>query len=120
MHELSVTESILEIASRHAKAAGASKVTDINIVIGRLSSIVDDSVQFYWDIISQDSICAGAKLHFQRLPARMLCLDCSREYTFEGEMTPCPNCGSSQARVISGEEFHMESIEVEGEQEQTY
>ena len=120
MHELSVTESILEIASRHAKAAGAKKVTDINIVIGRLSSIVDDSVQFYWDIIAQDSICAGATLHFQRLPARMLCLDCSREYTFDGEMIPCPTCGSYSARVISGEEFRMDSIEVEGEQEQMH
>ena len=118
MHELSVTESILEIATRHAQAAGAKKVTALNLVIGRLSSIVDDSVQFYWDIISADTICAGSTLHFQRTPARMHCMDCSHEYTFDGEMIPCPNCGSLVARVVSGEEFRLDSIEVESEQEE--
>lgn len=118
MHELSVTESILEIATRHAVAAGASRVTDINIVIGRLSSIVDDSVQFYWDIVSQDTICSGSQLHFQRNPARMACLNCGQEYTFENELIPCPHCSSSTARIVSGEEFHLDSIEVVGEQEE--
>jgi|GEM_PF-5568018 len=57
MHELSVTESVLEIACRHAGKAQAKRVTDIYLVIGRLSSIVDDSVQFYWNLIS------NAKMH---------------------------------------------------------
>lgn len=115
MHELSITENIKEIAIRHAVAAGAKKITDIYIVVGRLSSIIDDSVQFYWDIISQDTICQGSTLHFQRTPARMACLDCAQEYTFEDELIPCPHCGSSMARVIAGEEFRLDSIEVEGE-----
>ncbi len=117
MHELSITESILEIATRHAEAAGAQKVTGINIIIGRLSSVVDDSVQFYWDIISENTICAGAVLHFDRTPARMNCQDCGVDYSFEQDLIPCPQCGSYQSRVISGEEFRMESIEVEAAQE---
>jgi hydrogenase nickel incorporation protein HypA/HybF len=48
MHEMVVTENILNIATRHALHAGAKRVTDIHITIGQLSSIVDDSVQFYW------------------------------------------------------------------------
>jgi hydrogenase nickel incorporation protein HypA/HybF len=118
MHELSITQSILEIATRHAESAGAKKVTDLNLVIGRLSSIVDDSVQFYWEIIAADTICAGSKLHFNRTPATMLCMDCNQEYTFDGEMIPCPHCGSPLARVISGEEFRLDSIEVESEPEE--
>jgi hydrogenase nickel incorporation protein HypA/HybF len=117
MHELSVTESILDIASRHALQARAWRVTSINLVIGRLSSIVDDSVQFYWDIVSQDSICAGAKLVFQRLPARMVCGECGLEYTFDGDLIPCPKCGSFFALVLSGDEFRVDSIEVESEEE---
>ncbi len=117
MHELSITESILEIATRHAEAAGAQKVTGINIIVGRLSSVVDDSVQFYWDIISQDTICAGAILQFERNPARMKCLECATEYTFDHDLIPCPQCGSFLAKIISGEEFRMDSIEVEAAQE---
>jgi hydrogenase nickel incorporation protein HypA/HybF len=113
MHELSVTESVLEIACKHAEKAKAKKVTDIYLVIGRLSSIVDDSVQFYWNVISQDTICEDANLHFKREPARLVCLNCQTEYTLEDELTPCPNCGSARVRVLSGDEFNLESIEIE-------
>ncbi len=115
MHELAVTESILSIADRHAKEAQASRVTDIYIVIGQLSSIVDDSVQFYWDIISEGTICAKAQLHFQRIPAKMLCMDCSHSYTLEGELSLCPQCNSARVQVTSGEEFWLDSIEIEKE-----
>lgn len=113
MHELSVTESFLKIACKHAKKAKAKKVTDIYLVIGRLSSIVDDSVQFYWDVISQNTICKDAQLHFKREPAILICLDCQKEYTLDDELMPCPNCGSARIRVLSGDEFNLESIEIQ-------
>jgi hydrogenase nickel incorporation protein HypA/HybF len=113
VHELSVTESILSISTNHAQDANAARVTDIYLVIGELSSIVDDSVQFYWDIISQDTICAGAQLHFNRIPASFHCQECNHEYSIQGEMQPCPLCGSYHVRVIAGEEFYVESIGVE-------
>ncbi|MGD8998651.1 MAG: hydrogenase maturation nickel metallochaperone HypA, partial [Anaerolineae bacterium] len=67
MHELSVTESLLEIALRHAARAGAARITRLNIVVGELSSIVDESVQFYWDIVSRGTMAEGAELHFERV-----------------------------------------------------
>jgi hydrogenase nickel incorporation protein HypA/HybF len=113
MHELSVTESVLEIACKHAEKAQAKKVTDIYLVIGKLSSIVDDSVQFYWDFISKGTLCEEATLHFKRIPAELVCLDCGNKYTLDDDLTPCPQCGSARIRVISGDEFNLESIEVQ-------
>ncbi len=113
MHELAITESILKIATDYAQKAGAARVTDLYLVIGRLSSLVDDSVQFYWDIISQDTICAKAQLHFERIPAKILCLDCSNQYVLSDELSACPNCGSPKIKVISGEEFSLNSIGIE-------
>jgi hydrogenase nickel incorporation protein HypA/HybF len=117
MHELSVTESILEIAISHAKKAGAIKVTQINLVIGRLSSIVDDSVQFYWETMSDGTLCTGSKLTFQRLPAILHCTNCQNDYQIDQELTPCPKCGSYQTTIIGGEEFYVDSIEIEKEPE---
>lgn len=119
MHELSVTESILEIALTHANASSAKKVTDIYLVIGQLSSIVDDSVQFYWNYISEDTICSGARLHFKRLPAKFRCINCNTEFQMQSELTACPNCGSMQTTIISGEEFYVDSIEIEKEVEES-
>ena len=62
MHELGVTQSLLDLAVRHAQQAGAARVTQLNVVIGQMANIVDDSVQFYWEIIAQDTIAAGAVL----------------------------------------------------------
>ena len=113
MHELAVTEDMLRIAEEHAHRAGAKRVTDLYLVIGRLSSIVDDSVQFYWDLLSQNSLCEGAHLHFERPPARLTCQDCGMTYTLEGDLTPCPHCNGARVKVVSGEEFRLDSIEIE-------
>jgi hydrogenase nickel incorporation protein HypA/HybF len=115
MHELSVTESILEIALKHARQADAQRIADIYLVIGQLSSIVDDSVQFYWDIVAKDTLAEGACLHFRRIPAQLACLDCGREFTLNGEDYFCPNCQGIHVKVVSGEEFYLEAIEVEKE-----
>jgi hydrogenase nickel incorporation protein HypA/HybF len=112
MHELAVTESILDIAQKHAIQAQAARVTDIYIVMGKLSSMVDDSIQFYWDMISQDTMCVGAKLHFNRIPAKLVCLSCGNNYNIDDGLTPCPQCSSTQVKVISGEEFWVDSIEI--------
>ena len=113
MHELAVTESLLDLALKHANRANAIHVTDLYIVIGKLSSFVDDSVQFYWDILSENTICHGAQLHFNRLPARMTCLECNSEFELQGQLEPCPNCGSMRVHITQGEEFYLEGIDVE-------
>jgi hydrogenase nickel incorporation protein HypA/HybF len=117
MHEMAVTQSILDIALDHAGRVGATRVTDLHLVVGQLSSIVDDSVQFYWDIISKETLCEGARLHFERVPAQMLCLDCGQSYELTAGLAECPGCGGFHVRVSGGEEFRLESIEVEAENE---
>lgn len=111
MHELAVTESILEITLRHATEADAERVTDIHLVIGDLSSIVDESVQFYWDIISDETIAAGSRLHFRRVPGRMECRACGQSYDPDDSLV-CPFCDSEHVRIVAGEEFYLEAIDV--------
>lgn len=113
MHELAVTQSILEISLRHAKEAGARRVTDINLVIGQFSSIVDDSVQFYWEIISKDTIAQGSLLHFERIPGEMTCSHCGQVFHPSDKTFECPSCSSSYVKITRGEEFRVDSIDVE-------
>jgi hydrogenase nickel incorporation protein HypA/HybF len=113
MHELAVTESILEIALRHARSAEARQVTALHLVIGELASIIDDSVQFYWDIIAKDTIAEGAQLFFRRVPIEMQCQSCqSRFLPNENDFT-CPECCGTRVKILSGEEFFLESIDIQ-------
>lgn len=113
MHELTITESLLEIALRHARNADASKITDLYLVIGQLATVVDDSVQFYWDIIAKDTPAEGAALHFKRTPTEILCLDCNHQYKPEDNNMACGKCDSIHVKIISGEEFFLEAINIE-------
>jgi hydrogenase nickel incorporation protein HypA/HybF len=113
MHELPVTQSILDIAVNQAKAVNAARITDVHLVIGQLASIVDDSVQFYWDIIGKGTIAEGAKLHFRRVPVELECRLCGNRYTPAREDLACPRCEGIAVNVVAGEEFRLESLEIE-------
>ena len=114
MHELSITQSILEIALRHGMQAQASKITALHLVIGQLSSVVDDSVQFYWDMIAEGTLAEGAQLNFERIPAQLECRECGHIYTLEAnQLDGCPACESFKVKIIAGKEFRLESIEIE-------
>jgi hydrogenase nickel incorporation protein HypA/HybF len=116
MHELSVTQSILSLALETAQGHGSDRITAIDLVIGELSSIVDDSVQFYFDLLSRGTPAEGARLQFRREPATATCLDCGRQFSVSAPLSHfCPACGGIRLQVTGGREFYVESIEVDDE-----
>jgi len=119
MHELPISQNILKIALRYGDESKAKRITDLYLVIGQLSSIIDDSIQFYWPIISKGTIAEDAILHFKRIPAKLECAQCGTSYLIEdgnltliedGNLTTCPTCDSSQIKILTGKEFQLESI----------
>ena len=113
MHELGVTQEVLDIALDKAGEAQASRITKINLVIGEMSSIVDDSVQFYFDFLSQDSIARDARLSFRRVPMQVRCRRCGFSFSPEKLDWSCPQCKEWDAEVTAGKEFYIDSIEVD-------
>ena len=110
MHELTVTENIVEIA---LEAAKERKVKEITIVLGELSSVVEDSIRFCFGLVAEGTMAEGAALTFVGVPALVCCGKCSHQFGLnEGDWT-CPLCGSLGAQIIHGREFYIESIEVE-------
>ncbi len=110
MHELSITQSIFEETLRRANGR---RITDVYLAIGQLSSILGDSVQSCWDAIAKGTLAEGARLHFRRIPAELQCMACFEKYHPNGEEWFCPKCGSVGAKIIAGEDFRLEAIDVE-------
>jgi hydrogenase nickel incorporation protein HypA/HybF len=110
MHELPITESILKIAT---EAAGGRRITTIHLLVGDLSSIIDDSVQFYFDMLSKGTLAEGATLDFERRPATVMCWDCGQSFEARPPLPPaCPHCGGGKLQVTGGRELRVDSIEV--------
>jgi hydrogenase nickel incorporation protein HypA/HybF len=116
MHELQATRGMLDVALAAAADAGASGVVAIDVVIGDMTSMVDDSVQFYFDVLSRDTAAAGARLRFRREPALGRCGACEHEFEARPPLArACPLCGSLDLVVTGGQAFYVESIEVADE-----
>ena len=113
MHELSITEHLLEDCIREARRQNARKIRVIRLCIGQLKGIVPDCIQIYLDMLSEGTIAEGARIEAEFLPVRVLCRDCGKE----GRITPhhleCPHCGSLKLKLLSGREFYIKSMEVD-------
>ena len=113
MHELAITQGLIELVLEHAKKAGAKKVLKVNIIAGELSGFVDECMQFYYEQMSKDTIAEGAKLEFKRVPTQGRCRECSKEFIIEDLNWVCPQCKSNNVQLIKGMELFVESIEVD-------
>ena len=113
VHELSITQGILDVTLDAARKAGAQHIVAIDLVIGELSGMVDDSIQFYFDFLSRDTLAEKAMLRFRREPAIVGCWDCGGTFAARAPLSPtCPQCGGTKLQVTGGREFRVESIEV--------
>jgi hydrogenase nickel incorporation protein HypA/HybF len=113
MHELAITQGLIDLVLEHAKKAGAKKVLRVNVVAGELSGFVDECMQFYYEQMSKDTIAEGAKLEFTRVPTQGRCRDCSHEFIIKDMNWICPECKSNNIQLIKGMELFVESIEVD-------
>ena len=116
MHEFAATRGVLQIALEAAANAGAGRVLAIDVVIGELTSMVDDSVQFYFDVLSRETPAAGARLNFRREPAIASCSACGHQAEVRPPLAAtCVACGAHALTVAGGQSFFVDSIEVADE-----
>lgn len=112
MHEFAVTEGLLEIVQTEARKAGASRVEEVHIAIGELSTFVDRSIEFYFVELSRGTIAEGAELIFNTLEARAWCDVCDHDFHPESAFITCPRCRSTIPTLSRGQELYVDSIEI--------
>ena len=113
MHELAITEGIIEAAVPAAKAAGAKKILEIRLKIGELSGVFPEYIQEYFDLASAGTIAEGAKLKVENIPPQISCPDCGYEGVINRRKIRCPECGGLNFKLTAGREYYVDSLEVE-------
>lgn len=114
MHELSLAGAIVDTAVRHS---GGRKVEVVNLTVGRLRQVVPDSLDFYFSLVASNTLCEGARLEQSVVEASLLCTSCDLRWTLEEPLFRCPSCAGSQVEIVSGNEFEVDTIVLEQQEE---
>jgi len=109
VHELSLASAVIDTVERHA---AGRRVTVVRLQVGHLRQVVPASLEFYFGHVAKGTVAEGARLEQELIPARLRC-GCGHEWEVDGIDFRCSACGGADARVVSGEEFLVESIDVE-------
>jgi hydrogenase nickel incorporation protein HypA/HybF len=110
MHELSIAEAVVEIASRHA---AGRRVYRVDLRVGHLRQVVPSALDFAFELVSQGTPLEGAELAIEHVPAQGLCRSCGERTVMSEFPLRCSRCGGFDLEVTAGEELQVDSLELE-------
>jgi len=110
MHELSIAESVVGIAERHA---AGRKVVRVELRVGHLRQVVPSALEFAFGLVAQGTAVEGAELVMEEVPAAGVCRSCGTEGRLAAFPFSCPDCGGFDLEVTQGEELLVDSLELE-------
>ena len=112
MHELSIAESIVAIASRHARGR---KVEKVELKVGYLRQVVPSALEFAFELVTQGTVAEHATLVLEEVPAAGRCRACGEESVLGEFPFCCASCGGFDLDLFQGEELLVDSLELEEE-----
>ncbi|MGI5827669.1 MAG: hydrogenase maturation nickel metallochaperone HypA [Patescibacteria group bacterium] len=115
MHELPITQALLKKVLEVAEENKLIRVTKVNVILGRLSGFVDDSIDLYWNILTEHTIAAGSKVMIKRTPNKIKCLKCGYQKLTTLRLDTCPKCSSFKLVIVGGDELVLKNIEGEND-----
>ena len=110
MHELSLSSAIVNTVVKHARDR---RVTVVSLRVGQLRQVVPDTLDFYFEFVARGTVCEPARLEQELIPASLRCRGCGHEWAIEIPAFRCPECAGSDVEIATGNEFEVESIDVE-------
>jgi len=110
MHELSIAEAIVDVATRHADGR---RVVKVEVRVGQLRQVVPDSLDFAFGLLAQGTALDGAELLITHVPAAGRCRECGAEGVMEDFPLCCARCQGLDVEVLAGEELLVDALELD-------
>ena len=111
MHEASIVESLLDLVRR--STPGGNRVRRIDVRVGLLTGVSPESMQLYFELLREGTICAEAELAVSLEPLLARCDTCGADHSLGEAVWICPACGAGSLTFRNGDELHLRSIEVD-------
>ena len=112
MHEYPVTVQIVDIASETA-SKNNGRVRRIDLVVGEDSGFIGESIQMYFDVVAEGTLCEGAQLFIEDVKPQLRCDSCGKLFERKRFSFQCPFCGGDGSPTEIGKEFYVKSVELE-------
>jgi hydrogenase nickel incorporation protein HypA/HybF len=109
MHELALTQNIVETVAAHAQGRRVRRVT---LEIGGFTCVTPSALQFCFEVAALGTPLEGARLEIIQIEARARCRACGDTFVQHEFAEPCP-CGAQEFTRISGEELRVKQYEVD-------
>ena len=113
MHELSLTQNLIELALEHARREGAHSITSMVLEIGALSGVIPEAVEFAFEACSKATLAEGALLEIRHVPGLGRCMECGEESELDSLTDSCVHCGSFALEVLQGQEMTLIEMEID-------
>ena len=113
MHEFSLAEEVIKLASDEAEKNKALLVSEITIEIGNLSGADADAFESALGLLSEGSILEKARLNIIRIRGIGICTDCNTDFEMIKRIDTCPKCHSFPSEIRGGNEFRVVSLMIE-------
>lgn len=112
MHELSVTQSIVDSVLEEMNDRGLERIGAVHLKLGRMTTFVPDCVKFYYDALTADTPLEGSDLVIEEIDVAGRCNNCGVGLEFDEPFFVCPECGSVDIEILSGREILIDALEV--------
>lgn len=110
MHEMSIAQSIVELAEEQARARGSEAIEEIELEIGRLAGVELHTLDFAIESAVKGSMLEKARIVRHIVEGEGTCADCGRTFGLDALPAPCPDCGSYFVQINKGKELRVKSI----------
>jgi hydrogenase nickel incorporation protein HypA/HybF len=115
VHEVSVALAMADELMKIAEEHRATKISRVKLKVGALSGIVTDSLIFAFDAIKlEHPLLTSASVEIEEVPTVYRCNACGSSFQADDPYFPsCSHCSSIDLELVSGEEQHIDQVEVE-------
>ncbi|MCA1784537.1 MAG: hydrogenase maturation nickel metallochaperone HypA [Desulfobacteraceae bacterium] len=113
MHEMGIAQELVRIAlDALPQDLENPRVETLHLKIGKLSSVVEHSLTFCFEIITKDTPLENARLEIEVVPVRIRCTGCGKEWEAQNPVFQCADCKQGKIEMLSGREVEIISMEL--------
>lgn len=112
MHELSLMESVRELALEQARIHGASRIAAIMLRIGSLAGVEPEALRFAHGVVMAGTPAEGSRLQIESVPAHFCCEPCQQPFEAVQGDGLCPRCGALSRQLLQGRELELAALEL--------